>query len=156
MSSPSPEQLLNHTKNALASHEDVFAIGGSVDISPPGAGASQNPPLIIRWDSPEVGPKLSLPVGTDDGSQEAFARLLRDCAPATFGHGGEAVFDEEYREARKLDVSQFCTSFNPYEHGVMDTITQALVHAKYLGLRAELYNLNVSFQPRARIGQRII
>lgn len=70
---------------------------------------------------------------------------MKDCEPATFGQGKKEVFDEQYRKAGKLDASKFCTSFNPYEHGVMDIVTQALVHTKYHGIRAELYNLNVRF-----------
>ena len=137
--------LLGRVTTALADHEAVFAIGGAVDISPLASAADQQAPLAVYWDSGEQSHarKITLPVGSDDASAETFSKLLEDCEPATFGHRAVKVLDEKYRKARKLGASQFSTSFSPYEHGIMDTVTQALVHTDYRGIRAELYNLNV-------------
>lgn len=138
--------LLTSVYNALVKEVDqaVFAIGGSVDIVPPSDTAIQQP-LTLRWDSGEKshGRSVSLPVNDDTSSQEAFEQLLESCQPATYGIGSKEVLDETYRKAGKLDPAKFSTSFSPHEHGLMDTISQALVHTSYRGLRAELYNLNV-------------
>ena len=56
-----------------------------------------------------------------------FERLLKACQPASFGRAGEAVLDEKYRKAGKLDRSQFATNFCPYEAGIVDVVTQLLV-----------------------------
>lgn len=139
-----PETLLGRVTSALANHEAVFAIGGAVDIPTP-KNAAGEPSLVVRWDSGEESHarKVALPAGDDDVSKGAFTQLLEDCDPATYGQGDQEVFDETYRKARKLRASQFSTSFSPHEHGVMDTVTQGLVHSQYCGIRAELYNLNV-------------
>lgn len=147
---PDAESHLHRVNTALASqaNEVDFSIGGGIDISPPyDTAKKQQHPLVIRWDSREKehGLKVALPVSNDGASHEGFSQLVKDCEPATFGQGDKEVFDEMYRKAGKLDASKFCTSFNPYEHGVMDIVTQALVHTKYHGIRAELYNLNVRF-----------
>jgi hypothetical protein len=132
--------LLNTVYSDLAV-KAVFAIGGTV---PP----TGQPPVMLRWDSREAYHGLSarLPI-TDvpDGpdGQEAFSRLLADCEPATFGQGKEEVHDETYRKAGKMTSARFSSNFCPYETGVMDSVTQALVHDGS-GLRAVLYSLNVS------------
>lgn len=145
---PDAENLLDRVNTALASqaNEVVFAIGGSINIGTSyDAVGKQQHPLVIRYDSRknQHGLKVQLPVGDDSDSHKAFQQLVEDCEPATFGQGDKEVFDEQYRKAGKLDASKFCTSFSPYEHGVIDIVTQALVHTKYHGIRAELYNLNV-------------
>lgn len=137
-------------RTALASHLAVFTIGGTVKPSKP---------VTIRWDSDDSGTakgcKVSLPV-TDDGAQDSasFETLVKDCDPATFGRREEEVFDEDYRKAGKMDTDAFCTDFNPYEYGIMDTTMQALANmidgcgvGNCRGLRAELYKLNASSQP---------
>lgn len=122
----------------------VFAIGGKInatDISPAN--------VIIRWDAGEWNQvcRVALPLDDNLASQQAFTKLLEDCKPATFGYGGMKVLDEKYRNSSKMDKIQFCTSFNPYEYGVIDTVVQSLVHGHYYtgmrGVRAELYALNV-------------
>lgn len=125
----------------------VFAIGGDVQ-KPDASSETAAPPLAIRWDSGDQGQcrKLLLPVGGDAASKESFDMILKDCEPATFGVGSKEVLDEEYRKAGKLDETAFSTSFNPYEHGIMDTINQVLAqgaHRAGLGVKAEMYKLNV-------------
>ena len=134
-------QLLASVNSALATQKEktVFAIGGS--ISPTG-----QRPNVLRWDSDlpaNHSRSVSLPVPDDAPSKEAFSKLLVDCAPATFGQGKKKVLDETYRKASKMDPAKFSLDFNLYEHGILEAITQALVHENYRGLRAELYSLNV-------------
>ncbi|KAM0441304.1 hypothetical protein ACHAPT_000613 [Fusarium lateritium] len=137
------ENLLHAVFTSLAHRtgKDVFAIGGAVE--------KPSSSLAIRWDRDDQGQcrKLLLPTSDDDAvSQESFDLILKDCEPATFGVGGEEVLDEEYRKAGKLDDTRFSTSFNPYGHGILDTINQVLAqgaHREALGVRAEMYKLNV-------------
>ncbi|RSM00093.1 hypothetical protein CEP52_009324 [Fusarium oligoseptatum] len=131
----------------------VFAIGG--DIQKPDPFPETTSSLTIRWDRDDQGQcrKLLLPVGDDAASKESFDMILKDCEPATFGIGSKEVLDEEYRKAGKLDDTAFSTSFNPYEHGIMDTINQVLAqgaHREGLGVRAEMYKLNVYSGPSGK------
>ncbi|KAI9873288.1 MAG: hypothetical protein M1830_000577 [Pleopsidium flavum] len=116
------------------------------------------PPVILRWDSSEknVARRLELPLSPGHGSE--LNRLLEDCQPATFGLGGVDVLDESYRKASKLDNTRFSTNFNPYDYGIVDTISQILFPSidKYSdedsglelrGVRAELYKLNIYSGP---------
>lgn len=60
------------------------------------------------------------------------------------------MYDETYRRATKLDTTEFCTDFNPYEHGIIDIIAQLLlppVRTDFSGIRAELYKLNAYSAP---------
>jgi len=145
--------LLTSVFSALADRadKDVFAIGGKIDITNPASASTVgHGPLVIRWDSGkwDQGRKITLPVDGDAASERAFTWLLKDSEPATFGLGDKEVLDETYRKAAKMDVTKFCTNFSPYEHGVMYTVIQALVHNSHPhagshGVRAELYKLNV-------------
>ena len=94
------------------------------------------------------------------GSKEKVLQLVKDCQPATFGFGGEDVFDEKIRKAGKLEAGQFSTSFNPYDFGIVDTVAQALlpgiirpafqdknISTEHWGVVAELYKLNVYSAP---------
>lgn len=108
-------------------------------------------PVDIRWDAKDNvalsrQTKVTFPL-TPETESNIF-RLLEECEPATFGRGREDVFDESYRKARKMDPSHFCSTFNPYEVGIVDTIAQALLpsmgHAQRArSVKAELYKLNV-------------
>lgn len=88
---------------------------------------------------------MTLPV---DRRPRPFQQLLDECHPATFGKGNKDVLDETYRKAGQMDTERFCTNSTPYEHGVIDTIVQALAcsggqgSADYRGIRAQLYKLN--------------
>ena len=108
-------------------------------------------PITIRWDSnthASASHKVSLPV--KDEERPMFEQLLKDCSPASFGRGGKDVVDESYRKAGKLDVSAFCTSFNPHALGIVETAAQALVLSNKTqtnethGIRAELYKCKFS------------
>lgn len=169
----SSDQLLRKLAVILSNQSStaLFACGGAVLI---GASPGQCQPVAIRWDSPQsVTSKLVLPArnsgqlhgdhsvvgsaqegayeSTRDGHEEAVAHLTRDCQPATFGYMGMDVLDETYRKAGKMDTSQFCTSFCPYETGIVDAVAQILRPRMdesegevICGVRAELYKLNAS------------
>lgn len=119
-----------------------------------------SPPVVLRWDSSSTrnGRKIILP--TVDAQRisdtRAIEDLIKDGAPATFGKGAVEVLDESYRKAIKLDPDQFSTTFHPNDFGITDDIHQTLqtaiagsgkdcnVATDLLGVRAELYKLNVS------------
>ncbi len=74
--------------------------------------------------------------------------LLQHALPATFGRDGKDVYDESYRKELQLDASAFCSTFNPYELGIVDQIAQLLLPSTvnsptHRAVRAELYKLNV-------------
>ena len=59
----------------------------------------------------ESGSGFTVNFNEDGPSPKDFEHLLRACQPASFGRAGEAVLDEKYRKAGKLDRSQFATNF---------------------------------------------
>lgn len=145
--------LLSAVSSALDKRagKDIFAIGGSIGDDGDSSNASASRSVTIRWDNKDQGHTrtLKLPLGEDAVAQAGFTTLLADCQPATFGIGSQEVLDEEYRKAGKMNTEDFCTNFNPYEHGIVDTINQVLAQASVtdargLGVKAELYKLNVS------------
>ena len=85
--------LFQDVSKALLSDasNNVFAIGGRIDLSKPTSPISFNRDhTVIRWDSGEgQGRKVSLPVGNNAIPQAAFQQLVEDCQPATFGKEGK-------------------------------------------------------------------
>jgi hypothetical protein len=86
------ESLLASVNETLEGQagKSVFAAGGQItlnDLANPASAGSEKSPIIIRWDSSELGhtSKASLPVADHTGSQAAFARLVTDSEPATYG-----------------------------------------------------------------------
>ncbi|KAF4507702.1 hypothetical protein G6O67_004173 [Ophiocordyceps sinensis] len=147
----SAEELLADISTALASvgNKQLFAIGGKL------ATGSSARPVVLRWDTalPNCGRRLSFPV--TPAQQPAFEQLCQDCEPATFGLGHQEIYDEAYRKAVKMDEQRFCTTFDPNDCGLMDSVIQALLHgargdARYRGIRAEMYKLNVYSGPSGR------
>lgn len=161
--------LLSNLKRLVGKQHDdaLFACGGSIAILDPNNttapvrskdstddGLLTSEPVTIRWDPSSANvlakdTKLVFPL--EPGHEQNLARLVNEADPATFGLHGKDVLDESYRKASKLDPSQFSTSFNPYELGIIDTVAQALLPSTkaadtYRGVRAELYKLNVSFK----------
>ncbi|KAF4954426.1 hypothetical protein FGADI_5292 [Fusarium gaditjirri] len=130
--------LLSAVSSALDKRagKDIFAIGGSVGDNSDSSGATNNS-ITIRWDNKEQlhCRNLKLPLSDDPVAQGAFNTLLADCQPATFGVGSQEVLDEEYRKAGKINTEDFCTSFNPYEHGIVDTVNQVLAQASVTDAR---------------------
>jgi hypothetical protein len=62
-----------------------------------------------------------------NGKEEVLKQLVKDCKPATFGLGAKDVLDETIRRASKLESSEFSTSFNPCDFGIVDAIVQAFL-----------------------------
>ncbi|KAI6158907.1 hypothetical protein EDD17DRAFT_1617901 [Pisolithus thermaeus] len=58
--------------------------------------------------------------------QEDLGKLSDVCQPATFGVNKEDVYDESYRKAEKLDISNFATSFDLNNTGLVDIVHDAL------------------------------
>lgn len=148
-------------ENGLA----IFACGGTapivnpglVDTQPPNDDetppvVSRSPPVTLRWDAadgktPCEDTKLTFPL--DDTTRNNLENLLKAAAPATFGRGGQDIYDETYRKALKLDPTAFSSTFNPYELGIVDIIAQVLLPSATdsrtcRAVHAELYKLNVS------------
>jgi hypothetical protein len=152
----------------------TFACGGSIPISAsfpePGAAVTDSqelqstscPPIDLRWDPNDPAvlagqAKVTFPTECGSQSRANLERLIQDMAPATFGRGGEDIYDESYRKATKMDPTQFSSTFNPYELGIVDAVAQALLpslrHAKQTrAVKAELYKLNVSFPSLPGVG----
>jgi hypothetical protein len=112
-----------------------------------------NTGTALRWDSatsPNGITKIVFPVEGDE-PHDSFAKLIADCQPASFGYKGQDILDDTYRKATKMDRSAFSIDFCPYEHGIVDTITQLLLpnasHVLTNGVKAELYKLNVRLRP---------
>jgi hypothetical protein len=158
--------LLGQLGAAVTAQQAAFCCGGTIQINAARGCIYKHitvdteplvsPPIVIRWDLPsgKAIRKMTLPAvqGTP-----AISELLNDCSPATFGHKGREVLDQSYRQAVKLDSHQFCTSFNPYDFGIIDAIAQTLLpevtqvssdtrteFREHWGVVAELYKLNVS------------
>ncbi|KAK3896757.1 hypothetical protein C8A05DRAFT_20335 [Staphylotrichum tortipilum] len=142
----------------------TFACGGAIPIVPSLLDAAKEIdseklramsclPIDLRWDSKEEAmlsshTKVTFPL--DPNTEKNLDWLIKDMIPATFGLGGEHVYDESYRKATKLDPARFSSTFNPYELGIVDAIAQTLLpslrHAKQTrSVKAELYKLNASF-----------
>ena len=134
----------------------TFACGGKIPMASNASGDGsqdqaaprlQANPVTLRWDAQDgsISVKMTLPLTlATEGDVE---QLIKDMQPATFGRGGEHVFDTSYRRASKLDPTKFTSSFNPYELGIIDTVAQALLPSlrggkQVRGVRAELYSLN--------------
>ncbi|EXU94787.1 hypothetical protein X797_012131 [Metarhizium robertsii] len=88
--------------------------------------------ITLRWDMPEstsghtnTGSRIDFPL--DPGHEADLNRLLEHCEKATFGLGGQDVLDETYRKAVQMDPTKFCTNFDPYSVGVIDSIAQVLL-----------------------------
>ncbi|KAK7994941.1 hypothetical protein PG990_013714 [Apiospora arundinis] len=176
------EDLLEGLRLILKNESHLFACGGSLPVGEPAKtaeGATKVPtptgdakknhdPITIRWDvndskdaagrkKAEACTKLNLPLipGAGVGDETSLKRLVQHCQPATFGRGGKDVYDESYRRAGKMDPTSFCTTFDPYIAGIIDTVAQVLLPSVYdsathRGVRAELYKLNVYSAPSGK------
>ena len=111
--------------------------------------------MKVRWESDlkSVGTVSFPPTEYDRILEADLGALVETCRPATFGIGGQDVWDEGYRKAAKLDTSAFLTKFHPHDCGIVDSIHQTLLPTLIKGgqgvgfgpqgIRAELYKLNV-------------
>lgn len=139
-----------------------FACGGVLQIDASNTSRFDNfgkndsmtcPPVVLRWDTKDGKiDKVQFPVA----ERERLTRLVKDCAPASFGFQGQNLLDVTYRQAGKLDSEQFSTNFNPYDYGIIAAISQILLPSitrpetnstnlsrDHWGVLAELYKLNV-------------
>jgi hypothetical protein len=73
--------------------------------------------------------------------RKILQQLVEDCQPATIGFEGKNVLDEKIRKAGKLEASQFSTSFNPYNVGIVNTVAQTLLPGI---IRPALQDMNIS------------
>ncbi|KAJ3950116.1 uncharacterized protein N0V96_001254 [Colletotrichum fioriniae] len=140
----------------------TFAIGGEIPVQQPQDESSPtahavSSSVVLRWDNPvgHLGPqRVSFPIASDDDAV-AFNHLLEVSEKATFGLDGRHEFDETYRKAQKLSAGDFCTSFCPYETGIIDAVCQVLLPSYELdedkrAIRAELYNMNIYSGPSGK------
>jgi hypothetical protein len=119
----------------------------------------ESDPVTIRWDVNASADgvavsctKLKFPVAPGE-----LDRLVQDSRPATFGRGGQDVYDKSYREALQTGPDAFCSTFEPYSLGIIDTMAQVLPPSvldsrTHRGVQAELCKLNVSSNPSTRQG----
>lgn len=85
--------------------------------------------VVIRWGVPssDQNRKLTVPSALQDTSSLTIPDLIKGCVPVTFGYNGQDILDTAHKQGAKLDSDQFCTTFNPYEIGIIDAISQALI-----------------------------
>lgn len=134
------------------------ALDDEESTAPPLRYSTSSIPIDLRWDSKEITTpghqtKITFPLTPE--TEPNLARLVADCAPATFGKGNKDVLDESYRKASKMEPTQFSSTFNPHEVGIVDTVAQALLPLLYSrdqmrSLKAELYKLNFYSAPSGK------
>ncbi|KAI0783506.1 hypothetical protein C8Q75DRAFT_437647 [Abortiporus biennis] len=80
-----------------------------------------------------------------EATAEEIADLAAACDPAKFGLNDQNVLDESYRKAGQLNASQFCSTFDLRNSGIIEKVRDELITQSGLKYttRAELYNLNV-------------
>lgn len=105
--------ILDSISDALlgAENQANYACGGSIPISQTNKhkrkdfrAATTCPPITLRWESAQgTLQKIQFPPKEDSNEQyvSALAKLVDDCAPASFGRHGKNVYDETYRKATK-------------------------------------------------------
>jgi hypothetical protein len=76
-------------------------------------------------------------------SDNQLEKLAQACQPATFGVKQQAVLDESYRKAGKMDAVDFSTNFNPSSAGIIDNIRCLLLKKPEMSIQVELHKLNV-------------
>ncbi|KAI0738190.1 hypothetical protein C8Q80DRAFT_1347846 [Daedaleopsis nitida] len=76
---------------------------------------------------------------------DALSDLEGACSAATFGRNQEAVLDESYRKAGKMDAGQFLPRLDVNDSQLVDIVRAGLLSGKKEKdtIKAELYNLNV-------------
>ncbi|KAJ9607941.1 hypothetical protein H2200_008020 [Cladophialophora chaetospira] len=135
----------------------AFCCGGQI---------SDLPPVVLRFDTSDgnvakatFDGNMATPTTTSNSSSmSGVALLLGQCQPASFGVGDEEVHDKSYRDALKLDPTQFSTNLHPYDLGILHSIRKTLLpqvstaaaSTRCSRLRAELYKLNVYSGPSGK------
>ncbi|KAJ1549465.1 hypothetical protein HK405_002630 [Cladochytrium tenue] len=75
-----------------------------------------------------------------------FAALLDAAHPASFGRGGDTIYDRSYRDAFTLTPTSAFSVFHPASSAggeLLHTISEWMVPSPGMSLRAEFYRLNV-------------
>jgi hypothetical protein len=85
-----------------------------------------------------VWSSLELPTGLLGGSVQEF---FGACSTASFGVGGEAVIDKNYRDALKLEPEHFRTDFEIASTSILNNISSTMSIGS--SIRSEPYKLNV-------------
>jgi hypothetical protein len=116
-------KLLKDLTSSLTRHarSATFACGGSVPVGDSSAGSALDEAAgdaVVSATTNEVqirfgeyGKGFSVVLPGSDSTSEGVKELLSACLPASSGRSGEAVLDEEYRKAGKLDEKDFATNF---------------------------------------------
>ncbi|RSL42096.1 hypothetical protein CEP54_015600 [Fusarium duplospermum] len=156
---PKREQSADENPPSDSVSDSSRASGSGSSTAP---SAPPHPPVTLRWDprdpkTPAAHCKLNFPI--DESTADNLDRLVADMEPATFGRGGEHVYDESYRKASKMDPPQFTTSFCPYTSGIVSVVSQLLLpnplSEKQRTLKAELYKLNVYTGPSGHFNSHV-
>jgi hypothetical protein len=143
-------KILNDLTSSLETHarSATFACGGNVWFKvTPKADTAVVDGVQVRFGPSGSG--VTVNFNTDGPSSKDFEHLLKACQPASFGRVGEAVLDEQYRKAGKLDRSQFATTFCPYEAGIVEVVTQLLVPQQKHGKHTR--SIKVTALPRSSV-----
>jgi len=76
---------------------------------------------------------------------EQLDQLAAACGRATFGRGNQDVYDESYRKALKMDITDFAVQFDPTVSGLVKIIEGNLLQGQTdkMSIRPEIYKLNV-------------
>ncbi|XP_055353958.1 uncharacterized protein LOC129599674 [Paramacrobiotus metropolitanus] len=121
----------------------IEALRNSISSSPVSFGVFPRPieDFTLYYGRGTNARQLSL----HNASTDELEHLSRACDPAKFGRNTEAVLDESYRRAGKLDVDVFATKFDAERSGLLGRIKSDLLsgeeHNRHV--EAELYKLNV-------------
>ncbi|VDB85565.1 unnamed protein product [Peniophora sp. CBMAI 1063] len=84
-------------------------------------------------------------IHTATATHDQLNALAAACSVAPFGRGAEAVVDDTYRRAGKLDLPNFATPFDPAATSLVAGIKESVLEGKASNrpIRFELYKLNV-------------
>ncbi|KAK2594342.1 hypothetical protein QQS21_007943 [Conoideocrella luteorostrata] len=147
---PVNHELLDGLRSILEEQRHLFACGGGIPIREPNKSPQAGGQIeqiesdhFLCQDQSAVGPRSR---GSPPGQTPEHS------LPATFGRGGQDIYDESYRKALQMDPTAFCTTFDPYSVGIIDAVAQVLLPSAFnssthRSVRAELYKLNVTLNP---------
>ncbi len=149
-----------------------FSCGGFVTISNDiavNSAATRKavaPPVVLHWDTSDDQSRKII-FGSESSetaeTQTTIQEMCNSCQLASFGRQGQDVYDPAYRQALKLEPSQFTTNFHPHDYGILDELAQILLPAylgdredeDLIGVHAELYKLNVYEGPSGKFKSHV-
>ncbi|RPD54613.1 hypothetical protein L226DRAFT_493426 [Lentinus tigrinus ALCF2SS1-7] len=126
--------LLQHLRSTLV--ENTPFCSGTLGLQPRD--------FTLYYGKDKNARQLSLS-GTSTRDVEALHELEQACEPATFGRNAEAVLDEAYRKAGKMDSDNFLLGLDVAQSRLVDIVHAGLLAGEdgSKGIKAELYKLNV-------------